>query len=187
MKSKILTILSLGSLLVLGACGDDNNDTPTTKAEECGAGISEACLLGTWKVNGPTEVTIIDGFELVGISTSHDFTASPATLRFYLDEKNQKKFEFTWSPLSTSSCKDGITYGDWSIEGNQLSLKTTAGNTCYQTRSTTVLPTLKNTGTNIEMNFGKLFLLAPEMEEEDNVLRQTDYEVFYIGVGVATP
>lgn len=181
MKSKILTILSLGSLLVLGACGDDGNDTPPTKAEECASGLSEACLMGTWQVNGPTEVNIVETMTLVGISQGHDFTASPATLRFYYDEEvKQNTFEFTWSPLSAATCKDGVTMGTWSITGNQLTLKTTVGNTCYVTRSATILPVIQNTGSKIEMNFGKLFFLAPEMVGEDNILQQNDYEVFYI-------
>lgn len=178
MTIKILTTLAAAAMLV--ACGDDSTTTPPSKAQQCSAGLSADCLMGTWSINGPT-ITRAVGEDVVHIiDPSHDLTASPATLKFYVDAKNVNKFEFVNSSLSKADCITGTgkTYGDWSIAGTSLTLVAKIGNECMEKSSITVTPSIVVSGNDVTLTLPSIFFMEPEMKQADAVDKQGTSEIY---------
>jgi len=180
MTTKIMASFALAALASLTACGDSNSSTPPTKAQQCAAGVTSDCILGTWSLNGPTVPRTVDANVIYVIESSHDFTANPAKLRFYIDEKKANKFEFTNSPLSTADCKTttGVTYGNWDIVGNALHLYANIGNECMAKNEITLTPEIKVEGAAITMTFKEIFFMEPEMKSEDAVETNNAIEIY---------
>ena len=177
MKNKIIALTAISALCLFGACSDDSSPDPT-RGELCQAGLSTDCLAGgIWKLMGATEVTAIEtGDTLYTINFNHDFTNSPATLFFSEDGS----FIFTLSPLSVASCKEEKTYGNWTVKGKTLTLKTTIGNTCLEHKSWTNDVAITAVNGNIEMDIHGIFFLNSEMENADLAEKQRTTEVFVI-------
>ena len=178
MTIKILASLAIASALV--ACGSDSTTTPPSKAQQCTSGLSNDCLMGTWSIKGPTIIRTVDTDVLHIIDPSHDLTASPATLRFYVDAKNVNKFEFTNSNLSKDDCiKNTIkTYGDWSVANGTLTLIAKIGNVCMEKSTITLTPVFEINGSEVTMTFPEIFFMEPEMKQSDAVEKRTATEVY---------
>lgn len=183
MSIKIFASLAIAAATVLTACSGDNPTPPPTKAQLCTNGLSADCLMGTWSINGPSvpsEVTSEVGSDIVYlVDKSHDLSASPAMLKFYVDEKNANKFEYTHSALSVSECRDAKIYGDWSIIGTSLRLYANKNNVCMAIDDFTFDPVIKtDLMGNISLQLNNIFFMEPEMKGEDNVTKNVVIEVF---------
>ena len=178
MTIKILATLAAAAMLV--ACGDDTSTTPPSKAQQCSTGLSADCLMGTWSINGPTGTRTVEGEVVSLIDPSHDLTANPATLKFYVDAKNVNKFEFVNSSLSKADCITGTgkTYGDWSIAGTSLTLVAKIGNECMAKSTISVTPTIAVNGNQVTLTLPSIFFMEPEMKQSDAVEKQTASEVY---------
>ena len=94
MTIKILASLAIAAS-IFTACSESTT-TPPTKAEQCAAGLSKDCLMGTWSINGPSsEDPTVPGSII--IDPSHNLSAAPATVKFYIDDKKVNRFEYTLS------------------------------------------------------------------------------------------
>ena len=179
MTIKILASLAIATTLFT-ACSDSSTPPPT-KAEQCAAGLSADCVIGTWSINGPT-VAKTAGTDIVyGIDQSHDLTASPATLRFYIDsEKKTNTFEFTNSPLSKADCQTptGKTYGIWDIVGTSIHLYARIGNECMEKSDVTLPATVTVEANKVSLTLQGLFFMEPEMKQADLVDKQNTTEIF---------
>lgn len=181
MNRKILALAAISSLCFFGACSEDSTRAPT-RAELCANGISEECLIGVWNLNGASEaVDLGDGPTLV-INSNHDFTSAPATLEFYKTDDGSNQFKFTLSPLAQASCKDGPVFGEWTVTGLSLSLKTKIGNTCMSPKSWSGIPGIRLNGAVYELDIAGIFFLNSEMENADLAEKERTHEVFTISV-----
>jgi hypothetical protein len=183
MTIKFLASIALAAS-VFTACSE-TTVTPPTKAQQCSAGLSSDCLLGTWSNNGPTIVNIVISDYGVDstyiIDPSHNLSAAPATLKFYVDTKNANKFEYTFSSLSKDDCKAyGKMYGDWNIIGNSLRLYASKNNDCMDPtlQDITVVPEIKVEGSKVTLKIPQLFLLEPEMKQSDALVKASAYEIY---------
>ena len=181
MTIKILAMLAIAATLIT-ACGDETTSTPPTKAEQCAAGLTSDCLLGTWSVNGPTGATAVGNDIVYIIDPNYDLTSNPATLKFYIDEKNVKTFEFTHSSLSKAGCDLPKTYGKWELNGSSLHLKVTTNTACIPERQyeeATITPEIAVTGAKVKMTFKQLFFMRPEYGGNASLEELQDkYEVY---------
>ena len=179
MTIKILASLALATTLFT-ACGDNATTPPPTKAEQCAAGLSADCVLGTWSIQGPTIQRTYGTDVVTLIDPSHDFGASPATLRFYVDEKQQtNKFEFKNSEASKAvGCKPVKIYGTWDIVGTSLHLLAKTGNDCMAVSGDTIPVDVSVVGGQVTMTLKQIFFMEPEMKESDAVERKTATEVY---------
>ncbi len=175
-----MTIKFLASLAVAAtlftACGESST-TPPSKAEQCAVGLTNDCVMGTWSIDGPTVPRSAGNDVVTIIHPSHDFKSSPATLRFYIDEKQKNKFEFINSPLSKTGCS-AKTYGDWAIVGNSLSLYANIGNECMTKNDIIIMPEIKAEGASVTMKFPEKFFMEPEMKDEDAVDYRSTTEIY---------
>lgn len=175
-----MTIKFLASLAVAAslftACGESST-TPPSKAEQCAVGLTTDCLMGTWSINGPTVVRITGNDSVYVIHPNHDFTTSPATLKFYVDEKQTNRFEFANSPLSKTQCSPK-TYGKWDVVGNAIHLYANIGNECMAKNDITIMPIIKAEGLKVTMKFPERFFMEPEMKNEDAVDQRATSEVY---------
>ena len=178
MTIKILASLAIATALI--ACGSESTTTPPSKAQQCSSGLSNDCLMGTWSVNGPTITRTVETDVLHIIDPSHDLTGSPAKLKFYVDDKNVNKFEFTNSTLSKDDCikATGKTYGDWSVANGTLTLIARIGEVCMEKSSITLTPIFEINGNDVTMTFPQIFFMEPEMKSSDAVERRTATEVY---------
>ena len=172
MTIKILATLAVTATL-LTACGDETTTTPPTKAEQCATGLTSDCLLGTWSSNGPIVPQVIGTDTVDLVTPKPDFSTSPATLKFYVDEKKANKFEFINSPLTIAPCQNGTgkIYGDWEIVGNSLHLKANVGNLCLQPNDNQTIETIVSIdGAAVTLKLKHLFFLSPELDlgDEEN-------------------
>jgi hypothetical protein len=181
MTIKILATLAIAATLFT-ACGDESTSTPPTKAEQCATGLTSDCLLGTWSINGPTGATAVGNDIVYIIDPSHDLTSSPATVKFYIAEKNVKTFEFTHSSLSKAGCDLTKTYGTWELNGTALHLKATANTACIPERQyveATITPEIAVSGAKVTMTFKQLFFMRPEYGGSASLDELQDkYEVY---------
>ena len=179
MTIKILASLALATTLFT-ACSDNATTPPPTKAEQCAAGLSADCVLGTWSIQGPTIQRTYDSNVFTIIDPSHDFGASPATLRFYVDEKQQtNKFEFKNSEASKAvGCKPVKIYGTWDIVGTSLHLWAKTGNDCMAVNEATIPVDVSVVGGQVTMTLKQIFFMEPEMKQSDAVERKTATEVY---------
>ena len=160
MTIKILASLALATTLFT-ACSDNATTPPPTKAEQCAAGLSADCVLGTWSIQGPTIQRTYDSNVFTIIDPSHDFGASPATLRFYVDEKQQtNKFEFKNSEASKAvGCKPVKIYGTWDIVGTSLHLRAKTGNDCMAVDDATIPVEISTAGGNVTITLKQIFFM----------------------------
>lgn len=184
MTIKILASLAIAATMFT-ACSESTTTPPPSKAEQCAAGLSTDCLMGTWSINGPTlakSVTSEFGTDITYVlDPSHDLSASPATLKFYVDpEKKTNSFEFTNSSLSKADCKTatGKTYGIWDIVGTSLHLYARIGNDCMATSDATIPVTIATEGGIVKLTFQSIFFMEPEMKQSDAIEKQTAIEVY---------
>ena len=178
MTIKILASLAIAATMFT-ACSDSATTPPPTKAEQCAAGLSADCVLGTWSLQGPTIQKTYETDVVTLIDPSHDFGASPATLRFYVDEKQQtNKFEFKNSEASKAvGCKPVKIYGTWDIVGTSLHLRAKTGNDCMAVSDATIPVEISTVG-GVTMTLKQIFFMEPEMKESDAVERKTATEVY---------
>ena len=133
MKKIVIPGLLLSSLCLFGACSDDASESI---ADKCANGLSEECLVGTWKLDAIKTKN--------GAGTLFDYSASPSTLTFTDDGK----FTFTFTTSTTvgemtsQGCAGTNTYGTWDITG--AALKITMGRSdCHETGTyKNVVPTI---------------------------------------------
>jgi hypothetical protein len=179
MTIKILASLAMAATL-FSACSDSATTPPPSKADQCSAGLSNDCVLGTWSIEGPTTLHNYGEDVIPAIDESHYYGSLPATLKFYIDENQTNTFEFIHSANSKADCKTstGKTYGTWSVMGTSLYLKTTVGNDCMDTRDAIIPVEISTAGSQVTMTFQKLFLLEPEMKQADAVQKNTATEVY---------
>lgn len=169
MTIKILASLAIAATLFT-ACGDETTSTPPSKAEQCATGLSSDCLLGTWSSNGPIVPQVIGADTVDLVAPNPDFSTSPATLKFYIDEKKANKFEFINSPLTKAICQNGTgkIYGDWQIVGNSLHLKANIGNMCLQpSEDQTIETVVQIEGAAVTLKLKHLFFMSPELDLGD--------------------
>ncbi|MCR5378056.1 MAG: lipocalin family protein [Fibrobacter sp.] len=175
MKNKILAMAAISSLCLLGACSEDEADP--TRAELCASGLSADCLIGTWNLNGAYEVVLNeDGTVTSSIFPDHNFSASPSKLTF----NEGGKFEFDLSKVNHATCAESPVYGDWSISGKTLTLRTKNGNTCMNPKTWTGTPGIKVNGAVVEMDIPGIFFLNSEMEYADESEKINTHEIFTI-------
>ena len=184
-KNLMLAMMAVMTSAMFTACSESTTTPPPSKAEQCAAGLSTDCLMGTWSINGPTlakSVTSEFGTDITYVlDPSHDLSASPATLKFYVDpEKKTNSFEFTNSSLSKADCKTatGKTYGIWDIVGTSLHLYARIGNDCMATSDATIPVTIATEGGIVKLTFQSIFFMEPEMKESDAVEKKTATEVY---------
>ena len=178
MTIKILASLAIAATLFT-ACSENATTPPPSKADLCAAGLSTECVMGTWSINGPT-VTRTYGTDVVTlIDPSHDLSASPATLKFYVDENKKNTFEFTNSPISKADCKTatGKTYGTWDIVGTSIHLWARIGNDCMAVSDATIPVEISVIG-GVTMTLKQIFFMEPEMKQADAVEKNTAAEVY---------
>jgi len=177
MTIKILASLAIAATMFT-ACSDSATTPPPSKANQCAAGLSAECVMGTWSLNGPT-VQINYGADVITtIDPSHNFEGSPATLRFFVDEKQANKFHFANSTLSKSSCKFTNIYGNWNIVGSSIHLYANIGNDCMAVNEATIPVEISTAGGNVTMTFKQIFFMEPEIKESDAVEKNTATEVY---------
>ncbi len=179
MTIKILASLALATTLFT-ACGDNATTPPPTKAEQCAAGLSADCVLGTWSLQGPTIQRTYGTDVVTLIDPSHDFGEKPATLRFYVDEKQKaNKFEFNNSENSKAEeCKPIKIYGTWDIVGTSLHLWAKTGNDCMAASDETIPVEISTVGGNVTITLKQIFFMEPEMKQSDAVEKKTATEVY---------
>lgn len=182
MRIKFFASLAIAATL-FSACSDNATTPPPSKAQQCAAGLSAECLMGTWSINGPTltKTVVSDmGSDIVYVTDpSHDLSASPATLRFYVDEKQANKFHFANSPLSKAGdCKPTNIYGNWNIVGTSLHLYANIGNDCMAENDATIPTTIKVEGNVVKFTLQSIFFMEPEMKSSDLVEKQTATEIY---------
>lgn len=176
MKNKILAMLAISSLCLFSACSDDSDPDPT-RAELCQAGLSADCLVGTWKLEGATEITEIGSDTLWTINPNHNFTASPSTISF----TENGEFAYEASPLFSGSCSESAkTRGKWTISGKTLTLTTTIGNTCFANKTWTNEVGVKVDGGFVTLDLHGIFFLNSEMENADAAEKARTTEIFKI-------
>ncbi len=176
MKNKILAMLAISSLCLFSACSDDSDPDPT-RAELCQAGLSAECLVGTWKLEGATELTAIGSDTLRTINPGHNFSSSPSTITF----TDNGDFAYDVSPLFSGSCKESaMTRGHWTITGKSLKLTTTIGNTCFYPKSWENEVKIWSEGGFIQMDIHGIFFLNSEMENADAAEKARTTEIFKI-------
>jgi hypothetical protein len=136
--------------------------------------------MGTWSIKGPTIERTVETDVIHIIDPSHDLTASPAKLKFYVDDKNVNKFEFTNSSLSRADCITGTgkTYGDWSVVGSSLTLIAKIGNECMANSTITLTPAIEVNGSTVTMTLPSIFFMEPEMKSSDAVEKASATEVY---------
>ena len=177
MTIKILASLAIATTL-FSACGDNATTSSPSKAQQCAAGLSADCVLGTWSLNGPTVKKNYGEDTYTTIDPSHNFEASPATLKFYIDEKQANAFEFTNSPLSAAECKPIKIYGTWDIVGTSLHLYARTGNECMAQNDATVPVEISAAGEIVTMTFKQMFFMEPEMKQADKLDQQNTTEIY---------
>lgn len=168
MRTQILASLAFAATLFT-ACSE-NATPPPSKAQVCASGLTADCLMGTWSTNGPIVPRIVGTDTVDIVSPTPDFSANPATLRFYVDEKNANKFEFINSSLTIAPCQNGTgkIYGSWDIQGNYLHLRANIGNICLQPNDEALVQTVVSTdGVSVSLKLKKLFFLSPELDLGD--------------------
>ena len=161
MTIKILASLAIAAS-IFTACSESTT-TPPTKAEQCAAGLSKDCLMGTWSINGPSsEDPTVPGSII--IDPSHNLSAAPATVRFYIDDKKVNRFEYTLSTATKATCDLGKTYGTWEILGTSLHLTATTNTICMPKPDdeAIIAPVIKAEAGVVTMTFGQLFFMKPE-------------------------
>ncbi len=162
---------------MFSACSESTTPPPS-KASQCAAGLSADCVLGTWSLNGPTVKKNYGEDTYTTIDPSHNFEASPATLKFYIDEKQANKFHFTNSPLSSSNCPVINIYGDWNIVGSSIYLYARIGNECMAQNDATVPVEISAAGEIVTMTFKQMFFMEPEMKQADKLDQQNTTEIY---------
>ena len=177
MTIKILASLAIAATM-FSACGDNATTPPPSKANQCAAGLSNDCVMGTWSINGPTVMKNYGDDVYSAIDPSHNFEGSPATLRFYVDEKQANKFHFTNSPLSRSSCPVTNIYGDWNIVGSSIYLYANIGNDCMAVKEATIPVEISTAGGNVTMTLKQMFFMEPEMKQADKLDQQNTIEIY---------
>lgn len=180
MRTKILASLAIATAMFT-ACSETTTTPPPTKAEQCAAGLTSDCIMGTWSISGPTIPSIVGTDTVYLVDQNHNYASSPATLKFYVDEKKGNKFEFVESPLA-KGCKSatGKMYGDWSITGTSLTLYAGIGSDCIETSKnrTTLTPIISVNGANVKMTFKQIFFMIPELDGEDAVIKAVASEEY---------
>ena len=169
MKIKILASLAMAATL-FSACSDNATTPPPSKAELCAAGLTADCIMGTWSTNGPIVPRVVGTDTVDIVQPSPDFSANPATLKFYVDEKKANKFEFINSSLTIAPCQNGTgkIYGSWDIQGNYLHLRANIGNICLQPNDEALVETSVITdGATVTLKLKHLFFLSPELDLGD--------------------
>jgi hypothetical protein len=179
MTIKILASLAMAATL-FSACSDNATTPPPSKADQCAAGLSNDCVLGTWSIGGPTVMRTVGTDVVYLIDPSHNFEASPATLKFYVDENKTNTFEFTNSVLSKADCKTatGKTYGLWDIVGTSIHLRARTGNDCMAVSDATIPVDVSVLGGQVTMTLKQIFFMEPEMKQSDAVEKSTATEVY---------
>ena len=179
MTIKSLTFIAIAATMFT-ACAESTT-TPPSKAQECAAGLTAQCIMGTWSTEGPTiPQPTGEGFIYI-IDPSHNFREDPATLKFYVDEKKVNKFEFTNSSKSTAfECKPTKIYGNWEIINNSIHLNATAGNDCIDRSQNdkTIQAEINIDGNDVALTIKELYFLEPEMKSADAVTKAGSYEVY---------
>jgi len=179
MTIKILASLAIAASLFT-ACSETTTPPPT-KADQCAAGLSTDCLIGTWSINGPTVAKTVGNDVVYVIDQSHNLSASPATLKFYIDpQKKTNMFEFTNSSLSRADCitPTGKTYGTWDILGTSIHLYAKIGNECMEKSDVTLPAVVAVEAGKVSMTLQGLFFMEPEMKQADLVDKQNTTEVY---------
>ncbi len=180
MTIKFLATIAMAATL-FSACGDSSSTSAPSKAEQCATGLSADCLMGTWSINGPT-IPIFVGNDIVyDIDPSHNFKASPATLRFYYDKQTKRNtFEFINSPLSTAECQPSSEqmYGTWEIVGSSLHLFARIGNECMEKNDATLTPVIAVSGSSVTMTLSPIFFMENELKKSDLRERQSASEIY---------
>lgn len=177
MTIKILATLAIAATM-FSACSESTTPPPS-KASQCAAGLSADCILGTWSIDGPTVAKTYGTDVLTIIDPSHNFAASPATLKFYVDEKQANKFHFANSPLSKAGdCKPTNIYGNWNIVGTSIHLYANIGNECMSVNEATIPVEISTAGGNVTMTFKQMFFMEPEMKQADILDQQNTTEVY---------
>lgn len=168
MRTQILASLAIAAT-IFTACSD-NATPPPTKAQVCASGLTADCLMGTWSTNGPIVPRVVGADTVDIVDPTPNFSANPATLKFYVDEKKANKFEFINSSLTIAPCQNGTgkIYGNWDIQGNYLHLKADIGALCLQPNEETLVETSVNVnGASVTLKFKHLFFLRPELDLVD--------------------
>ena len=172
MRFKIFASLAIAATAtaMFTACSETTTAPPPSKAQQCASGLSADCLLGTWSVDDPIIPTPVGTDTVYLVDQSHNLSASPATLKFYVDDKKANKFEYTESSLA-KGCKSptGKMYGNWSITGNSLYLYANIGSECMAQNSTTIVPEITIDVDKVYMKFGSVFFMGPELDGDDAV------------------
>lgn len=171
MRTKILASLAIAAATMFTACSDDNPTPPPSKAQLCANGITDDCLMGTWSINGPTLPTVVGTDTVYLVDQNHNLSASPAKLKFYIDDKNAKKFEFVNSTLSKADCitATGKTYGNWEILGSSIHFYANIGNECMEKNDKTIESVVSVSGTDVKLKLKGIFFMEPEIKNEDAV------------------
>ena len=178
MTIKSLTFIAIAATMFT-ACAESTT-TPPSKAQECAAGLTAQCIMGTWSTEGPTIPQPAGTDVIYIIDPSHNFREDPATLKFYVDEKKVNKFEFTNSSKSTAECKPIKIYGNWEIINNSIHLNATAGNDCIDPTQNdkSIQAEISIDGSDVTLTLKELFFLEPEMKNADAVTKAGSYEVY---------
>jgi len=179
MRTKIFASFAIAAATLLTACSDNATTPPPSKAEQCAAGLSADCIMGTWSINGPTVTRTVGTDVVYLIEPSHDLSASPATLKFYVDEKQANKFHFANSPVSKAGdCTPTNIYGNWNTVGTSIHLYANIGNDCMAVNDATVPVEIAVTGSEVKMTLKQIFFMEPEMKQADKIDKDNTTEVF---------
>ena len=167
----LLAAASLCSMVAVG-CSDDSSSKPS-KGEECAAGLSADCLIGTWEAAG----IVNNAAEEKPFYVGYDYSAAKGSITFTEDGKFEYHLPATSPNAAAIDCNP--VYGEWTVNGTQLSLKAITSNMCMESKSATVTPTISSDGAVVTLNIGRLYL-TPSDEVDENEIKANGAEIFTI-------
>lgn len=167
--SMVLAIAGLSAAGLMSACSSSSTEAKPTKGEECATGLSTECLIGEWHVNGLANQT--DG----SMHATYNYTLTPGSLTFM--EDGTFKYVVPASTPAGANCGEN-TYGNWSVSGGTLTMKTTIGDLCMASKSFSGSPVVIVNETTVKMNLNAMYFLANISDDKNDVAGYT--EVFSI-------
>lgn len=155
--SLMLALAGFGAAAMMTAC-DSGTDAPKpTKAQECAAGVSTECMIGSWSMKG---FKAKDGSAM---HPSYDYSAAPGMLTFTEDGQFKVDIPAT-APAEFTAADCNPIYGEWSVANGVLTMKTKMRNLCMATKTYQGTPVI-NVGATVDMDLGQLFFLFNATDE----------------------
>lgn len=152
----ILGAACLSTALLVG-CSDDSASSGPSKAEECAAGITSDCVVGTWNMIGFADNA--SGTMMA----EYDYSAMPGSITFSEDSS----FVFTLPSAAAAALNDpecASIKGTWNVTPPSLNLSTRVAefdnmDMCVGKSRGTLTPKITVEGSLVKMSLGQVFFL----------------------------